>query len=60
MPVYEYRCPKCGENFELVQKITEEPVKLCPREGCGGEPGRLIPRSGGFSLKGGGWYKDGY
>ena len=29
MPVYEYKCPKCGV-FEATQKITDEPLTTCP------------------------------
>ncbi len=40
MPVYEYRCPKCGIDFELMRRIDEmnEPA-LCPR--CGAKAERL-------------------
>lgn len=57
MPTYEYKCNKCHKNFEQVQKITEPPLKECPK--CGGPVKRLISTTT-FTLKGGGWYKDGY
>lgn len=57
MPIYEYRCTKCEKEFELVQKITDEPLAECPE--CGGSVERLVSATS-FSLKGGGWYKDGY
>lgn len=57
MPIYEYRCRKCSKEFELVQKITDDPATECPD--CGGKVERLVSATS-FSLKGGGWYKDGY
>jgi len=57
MPIYEYRCKKCSKEFELVQKITDDPMSECPD--CGGKVERLVSATS-FSLKGGGWYKDGY
>ena len=57
MPIYEYRCKKCSKEFELIQKITDEPASECPD--CGGKIERLVSATS-FTLKGGGWYKDGY
>jgi putative FmdB family regulatory protein len=57
MPIYEYRCRKCAHEFELFQKISDTPAKKCPE--CGGTVDRLVS-STSFSLKGHGWYKDGY
>jgi putative FmdB family regulatory protein len=57
MPIYEYRCTNCSKEFELFQKITDEPATECPD--CGGKIERLVSATT-FSLKGGGWYKDGY
>ena len=31
MPVYEYRCKRCGKEFEWSQRITDEPLKTCIR-----------------------------
>ena len=53
MPTYEYRCPSCG-NFEVVQKITEDPLKACPT--CGNGVTRLISSNVGIVFKGSGWY----
>lgn len=41
MPIYEYRCPKCGIDFELMRRFSEmnEPA-LCPQ--CGTEAERLV------------------
>lgn len=57
MPIYEYQCNSCGDQFELHQKFSDEPAKECPK--CGGQVHKLISQTG-FSLKGGGWYNDGY
>jgi putative FmdB family regulatory protein len=57
MPTYEYQCRKCRKNFEVFQKISESPLAKCPT--CGGKVDRLISAAA-FSLRGGGWYKDGY
>ena len=56
MPTYEYECSN-GHQFEVVQRITAEPVREC--EVCGAETRRLISATS-FILKGGGWYSDGY
>ena len=56
MPKYVYDCPKCGQ-FEVEQRINDEPLDDHP--GCGHPVQRLIPQTS-FSLKGAGWYSDGY
>jgi putative FmdB family regulatory protein len=58
MPIYEYACQKCESEFELEQRITDGPIKSCPR--CKSRKiKRLISRTS-FVLKGGGWYSDLY
>jgi putative FmdB family regulatory protein len=57
MPIYEYECKACGKQFEVWQKITDEPLKTCKE--CGGELIKLISESG-FILKGTGWYVTDY
>jgi putative FmdB family regulatory protein len=57
MPIYEYRCSGCKKTFEKFQKITEDPITKC--KNCSGDVKKLISETS-FSLKGGGWYKDGY
>jgi len=56
MPIYEYDCPSCG-TFEVSQKITEKPLRRCPR--CKGRVTKLIS-STSFQLKGSGWYVTDY
>jgi putative FmdB family regulatory protein len=56
MPIYEYSCKKCGD-FEISQRMTEEPLKKCPT--CGAKVTKLISQSA-FHLKGSGWYVTDY
>lgn len=58
MPIYEYLCEKCGHEFEREQRITEDPVKICPR--CRAQKVRRLISRTAFVLKGGGWYSDLY
>lgn len=59
MPTYSYACDACGNQFEKEQRITEDPIKKCPK--CGkNKARRMIAGSAGFILKGGGWYADLY
>jgi putative FmdB family regulatory protein len=57
MPIYEYRCEKCGKVFEVLQRFSDPPVKV--HEACGGEVEKLISHSA-FQLKGSGWYQTDY
>jgi putative FmdB family regulatory protein len=58
MPVYEYACEKCGHEFEAEQRITEAPLKTCPR--CRARKLKRLISQTSFVLKGGGWYADLY
>lgn len=57
MPLYEYRCAKCGKVFEVLQRFSDAPVEV--HETCGGKVERLISASA-FQLKGSGWYATDY
>lgn len=57
MPIYEYRCNSCNIQFELRQKFSDPSADKCPE--CGGTVRKLVS-SASFSLKGSGWYGDGY
>ncbi len=57
MPIYEYRCEKCGKVFEVLQKFSDDPLKT--HDACGGEVEKLISQSA-FQLKGSGWYVTDY
>lgn len=58
MPIYEYRCPECGHEFEQLQRMSDDPVKVCPS--CNSEQVKKLISRTSFVLKGGGWYKDHY
>jgi putative FmdB family regulatory protein len=57
MPIYEYKCRKCGKQFEAFQGITEPELKSCKY--CKGKVNKLVSLSS-FSLKGSGWYVTDY
>lgn len=58
MPIYEYRCEACGHEFELMQKITERPVRKC--EACGRLKAKRMISQTSFILRGSGWYVTDY
>ena len=55
MPFYEYECPSCRFYTEVMQRISDKPLKKCPSCGKGGFK-RLISAPV-FRLKGSGWYE---
>jgi putative FmdB family regulatory protein len=57
MPIYEYQCAKCGKTIEVIQKMSDKPLKK--HEDCGGTLTKLISASG-FQFKGTGWYVTDY
>ena len=57
MPVYEYECNDCQKVFEIQQRMSDDPLSICPE--CEGSVRKLMSMSS-FHLKGGGWYADGY
>ncbi|MBU0653299.1 MAG: zinc ribbon domain-containing protein [Proteobacteria bacterium] len=57
MPIYEYKCQKCGEEFEVFQGIADPTVKSC--KFCKGSVQKLMSLST-FHLKGNGWYATDY
>ncbi len=58
MPTYEYECLKCGQVFDVFQKITDEPLKRCPK--CKGKIQRRIGAGAGIIFKGAGFYATDY
>lgn len=58
MPIYEYRCPDCDHQFEAIQKMSDDPITVCPE--CSAEQVKKLISQTSFVLKGGGWYKDHY
>lgn len=59
MPTYVYRCPTCGNEVEIVQKISEKAAPNCSKQACDVRMETVIVPSS-FILKGQGWAKDGY
>jgi len=55
MPVCEYKCEKCGFNFERLQKMSEKPIQKC---GC--KVKRLIGSNINIIFKGSGFYVNDY
>lgn len=55
MPTYVYECAKCGDEFELYQSFSDEPLKKHP--GCGGKVAKVF-QPVGIVLKGSGFYKN--
>lgn len=58
MPVYEYACAACSHQFEEWQKMSDPPIRSCPK--CRAKKVEKLISLTSFSLKGGGWYKDLY
>ena len=54
MPTYEYSCDSCGNDFEVFQKMSDEPVHVCPK--CGQAVRRVLSAGIGISFKGSGFY----
>ena len=57
MPIYEYRCHKCGQMIEMMQKFSDAPLTRCPQ--CSGKVSKIISNCS-FHLKGSGWYVTDY
>lgn len=58
MPTYEYECLKCGELFEVFQRMSDFPLEECPK--CKGKIKRLISSGSGLIFKGKGFYATDY
>jgi putative FmdB family regulatory protein len=54
MPIYAYKCESCGHAKDVLQKISDEPLSVCPV--CGQSAFRKQLTAAGFQLKGSGWY----
>jgi len=55
MPFYEYECASCRFYSEVMQKITDPPLRRCPS--CGKNAMKKLVSAPVFRLKGGGWYE---
>jgi putative FmdB family regulatory protein len=62
MPLYRYQCNSCGAEFEKLMSINEKydgkTEVACPE--CQSIDHTPLISKTSFSLRGGGWYKDGY
>lgn len=59
MPTYDYECTACKHTWEVVQKMDDPKLTICPE--CNKEEAkRLISGGTTFQLLGGGWAKEGY
>src|SRR5438128_9863986 len=54
MPIYEYRCAACKHKLEALQKLSDAPLRTCPK--CGKNDLTKLMSAAGFHLKGSGWY----
>ncbi len=53
MPIYEYKCVKCGSVLEVLQKMSDKPLEKCPK--CKGPLEKVISPPA-LQFKGNGWY----
>ena len=58
MPTYDYACENCGHTWDVEQRMSEDPIRKCPK--CGKLKAKRQITGGNFILKGGGWYSDLY
>jgi putative FmdB family regulatory protein len=58
MPTYDYRCRKCGHQFELFHGIKDDAAKRCPK--CRGVAQRVPAGGAGVLFKGSGFYVTDY
>lgn len=54
MPIYAYKCGSCGHAKDVLQKVSDAPLTVCPS--CGAEQFSKQITAAGFQLKGSGWY----
>ena len=54
MPIYAYKCSSCGHAKDVLQKLSDAPLSVCPA--CGAEAFSKQVTAAGFQLKGSGWY----
>ena len=54
MPIYAYRCAACGHSKDVLQKMSDPVLTVCPN--CGADAFQKQVTAAGFQLKGSGWY----
>jgi putative FmdB family regulatory protein len=55
MPIYEYNCESCNHELEVIQKVNDPELSVCPS--CGKPTLKKLISVVGFRLKGSGWYE---
>lgn len=55
MPIYEFQCQSCGNEVEVLQKISDAPLKDC--SACGESTMKKMVSAAAFRLSGSGWYE---
>ena len=55
MQIYEYQCQSCEHIFDVLQKMSDDPLTYCPE--CGERKLKKLLSAPNFRLKGGGWYE---
>lgn len=54
MPIYAYKCESCGFSKDVLQKMSDAPLSVCPQ--CNVSSFKKQLTAAGFQLKGSGWY----
>jgi putative FmdB family regulatory protein len=54
MPIYAYKCESCGFAKDVLQKMSDAPLSVCPQ--CNAPSFKKQLTAAGFQLKGSGWY----
>ena len=54
MPIYAYKCASCGHAKDVLQRMSDDPLTVCPV--CGEAAFQKQVTAAGFQLKGSGWY----
>jgi putative FmdB family regulatory protein len=57
VPIYGYRCSSCGHQFEIQQRMSDEPLHVCPK--CQGKLTKMLYPTG-VIFKGSGYYTTDY
>jgi putative FmdB family regulatory protein len=57
LPLYEYKCTKCGHRFEKIENVSASVTKKCPK--CGARAERMLSAPA-IQFKGSGWYVNDY
>ena len=60
MPTYDYKCEKCGHQFEVFQSMKDDRLTDCPLDECDGGVKRLLGTGAGIIFKGSGFYETDY